>query len=261
MSSLAISIMAGFENDKSCNATAYVATPNGTQYAVCTTIHYGFKPSSNSTMLTVEPHGTTATTPTKTPEELQQEAENSGWLRPPEPEFSLWFPWVRLHFIGEYDGEVMIDVGVAILPFADSGFFSDTLLKEKLEEWMGKIAWSIFVGVIVTETALWLASHAGLPYFAFVLLGYIGYKFLMLNTNWNSLEGLWISLVSTFISTVISVWSGLSSFLPSALCALAASAANVKNLAFAFLCKLIMIPVNIFLLMMTWDRIVALGGV
>lgn len=155
----------------------------------------------------------------------------------------------------------MIDVGVAVLPWADTGFFPDTPLKEKLEEWMGKIAWSIFVGVIVTETALWLASHAGLPYFAFVLLGYVGYKFLTLNANWNSLEGLWISLVSTFISTAISVWTGLSSFLPFALHALAVSAANVKNLAFAFLCKLIIIPVNIFLLMMTWDRIIALGGV
>lgn len=103
--------MAGFENDKSCNATAYVATPNGTQYAVCTTIHYGFKPSSNSTMLTVEPHGTTATTPTKTPEELQQEAENSGSLRH-EHEFSLWYPWYRLHLITVFDGEDVLGIGL-----------------------------------------------------------------------------------------------------------------------------------------------------
>lgn len=34
-----------------------------------------------------------------------------------------------------------------------------------------------------------------------------------------------------------------------------------ENDVFAFLCKLIIIPVNIFLLMMTWGRIQALGGV
>jgi hypothetical protein len=73
-------IVANFEGYDQNTATAYGTTPNGTRYAVCSTIHYGFKPSSNSTMLTVEPHGTTTTTPTKTPEEMQQEAEQKGQL-------------------------------------------------------------------------------------------------------------------------------------------------------------------------------------
>jgi hypothetical protein len=30
-------------------------TPNGTQYAVCTTVQYGYKPSSNVTVLIVKP--------------------------------------------------------------------------------------------------------------------------------------------------------------------------------------------------------------
>jgi hypothetical protein len=69
-----------FDGDEPCSATAYGYTPNGTEYAVCTTVQYGFKPASNSTWLTVEPQSTQVMTPTKTPEELQQEAEQSGQL-------------------------------------------------------------------------------------------------------------------------------------------------------------------------------------
>ena len=107
-------VQAVFEGDEPCNATAYAYMPNGTRYAICITIQYGYKPASNMTRLTVEPQATQVTTTTKTPEELQQEAENSGWLKPPQPEFSIFYPWFRLHFIGQYNGETMIDVGVAV---------------------------------------------------------------------------------------------------------------------------------------------------
>lgn len=37
------------------NLTAQTTTPNGEEYAVCTTLHYfGYKPTANSTLLTVE---------------------------------------------------------------------------------------------------------------------------------------------------------------------------------------------------------------
>jgi len=47
-------------------------------------------------------------TTTKTPEQLQQKAEQEGWLKPPKPWFSLWYPWFRLHFISEYYWEAII---------------------------------------------------------------------------------------------------------------------------------------------------------
>jgi hypothetical protein len=74
-------IRAVFEGDEPCNATAYGYTPNGTEYAVCTTVQYGFKPSSNNTWLTVEPQSTQVMQQTKTPEQTQAEAESSGWFR------------------------------------------------------------------------------------------------------------------------------------------------------------------------------------
>lgn len=73
-------IKAVFEGDDPKTAFAYATTPEGQQYVICTTIQYGYKPSSGSVSLTVEPQATQVTTPTKTPEQLQQEAKNSGWL-------------------------------------------------------------------------------------------------------------------------------------------------------------------------------------
>lgn len=254
-------VEAVFYGDNALNLTGMATLPNGTKYAVCTTLQYfEYKPASNAAWLTVEPQSTQVGMSEKTPEELQAEAESSGWLRV-EPEFSWWYPWYRLHFIGEYDGEPLIDVGVAIFPGADSAFYPYTDFRIGMHEWTEKAMWNILMGIVATETVLWLASHAGPFYFGLALLGYIAYKFGTLWANWNSLEKLWVSLASTFISTAISTWAGLSSFLPSALRTLATSAASAKNVAFAFLCKLIMIPVNIFLLMMTWNRIQALGGV
>ena len=84
-----------FEGDDCSSATAY-SRVNGTDYPVCTTIQYGYKPSSNSTWLAVEPQATQIATTTKTPEQMQAEAEQSGWLSIWH-EFSWWYPWYRLH--------------------------------------------------------------------------------------------------------------------------------------------------------------------
>ncbi|NWF86892.1 hypothetical protein HXY32_03680 [Candidatus Bathyarchaeota archaeon] len=81
-------VQATCRDDEPSNATAYAYTPNGTRYAVCTTIQFGYKfcyqsllscckstyavcttiqfgykPSANSTILTVEPQATQTETP------------------------------------------------------------------------------------------------------------------------------------------------------------------------------------------------------
>lgn len=108
-------VQAEFDGDSPCNAVAYSTTPNGTQYAVCTTTQYGYKPSSNSTVLTVTPESTQTMTPTKTPGQLQQDAKDSGWLSV-YGEWSWWYPWYRLHVVINMNG-AKIDVGFSpILP-------------------------------------------------------------------------------------------------------------------------------------------------
>jgi len=76
---------------------AHAYTPNGTQYVACTTIQFGYKPLCKSTTITVEPQATQETTPTKTPEQIQQEAKQHG-LRVWGPDsFSWWIPFFKFH--------------------------------------------------------------------------------------------------------------------------------------------------------------------
>jgi len=49
--------------------------------------------------------------PPKTPEELQQEAEESGWLTIWH-EFNWWFSWYRFHIVYILDGQQQFDVGI-----------------------------------------------------------------------------------------------------------------------------------------------------
>lgn len=255
-------ITASFEDEATqpINAIAWAYALDGQQFAACTTIQYGYKPSSNTTVLTVDPRVTELMRLAKSPEEMQRQMEQNSQLQIWH-EWSWWYPWYRLHYVGKYNGQIMIDVGVAIFPFSDSGSFPDTQLKRKTDEWFVKVLWNVLQGVVATEFAIWLGSHLGPIYFAFTLITYIAYKAVMLGANWNSLENLWVSLVSTVTSISISAWTGLCRFLPTSLRDLAAGAEGIKNFVWSFICKLIMIPLNIFLLMLTWDRIVALGGV
>ena len=106
---------AGF---KTSNLT--IPDPYGRDYLVCTTMQWDFKSSQNSVTLIVEapktdttvsepaspednvtvtqtPETTTVTVPPpKTPEQIQAEAEQNGWLQI-WPEFSWSYPWFRLH--------------------------------------------------------------------------------------------------------------------------------------------------------------------
>jgi hypothetical protein len=251
-------VLATFNGTNPRSISLNGSDPYGDQYAVCTTNQYDLRPSTNSSTLAVLLQSTDAITATQTMKDMQDQAEQNGTLSV-YSEFSWWYPWYRLHFSWRYDGQLMLDVGVAILPGADTAIFPDTTFKGKIDEWFIKIAFNVFVGLGATEIALWAASNWGLLGFSVVLAGYYIYKLASLYSGWGSVESLYVSLVSNLVSTAYSAWRGLCSFLPASLQALAAGAESIKNVAFAFLCKLI--PINLILVMMTWNRIVELGGV
>jgi hypothetical protein len=90
-------ITATFVGDNPAYASATSTAPDGTNCAACTTTQYnGYEPSTNTIVLTVDPHSVLATTATKTPEEMQQDAQDSGWFDV-YSEWSWWYPWYRLH--------------------------------------------------------------------------------------------------------------------------------------------------------------------
>jgi len=102
-------LSATFDGDQRLNATAYASLPDGTNCAVCTTVKYGFKPVLSSTVLRVSPPSTEVTQPTKTPEQMQQQAEDEGWLNLQTwHEFTWWPPWYRLHINATIGGKAWI---------------------------------------------------------------------------------------------------------------------------------------------------------
>lgn len=154
----------------------------------------------------------------------------------------------------------MIDVGVAILPLVDCASLN-TLFNANIDTQITDLPGILLTGMILGEAAIWLAGNAGPFAFAIFVGGWILVKLLLFQYAWNSAEKLWESLIANFISTVISAFNALAQFLPEALYALASGVANMKNWAFAFIYKCIMIPINIYLIMAAWDRLCALGAV
>jgi len=132
-------IQAVFDGDTPTSATAY-ATVNGTEYAVSTTIRYGNKPASNSTTLIVSPQSTEATTPTKTPEQMQAEAEQSGGLIIWH-EFTWSYPWYRLH------------IKLNLNPTIDIGF-NPILPGGEVADWSGLEFFGALIGEILEETLI-----------------------------------------------------------------------------------------------------------
>jgi len=72
-------IEAAYYGDNALNLTGLATLLNGTSYAVCTTLHYfGYKPSVNVTILTVEPQTTQTLKPEKTPEQVSIVSSNKN---------------------------------------------------------------------------------------------------------------------------------------------------------------------------------------
>jgi hypothetical protein len=142
-------VEAVYYGDDALNLTGLATLPDDTEYAVCTTLQYfGYKPSSNTAMLTVEPQSTQVMTSTKTPEELQQEAEDSGWLSTWH-EFTWWYPWYRLHI--KININPVIDVGFnPLLPGGETWFWDGLeIFAEVIAEFVEELA--IDIGILFLE--------------------------------------------------------------------------------------------------------------
>ncbi|MEM2995425.1 MAG: hypothetical protein QXI91_05370 [Candidatus Bathyarchaeia archaeon] len=126
-----------FEGNNSANATLLGLTPNGTEYAICTTLQYfGFKPSTAAATLTVEPQSTLLLTANKTPEQIQKEAMQNGTLSIWH-EWSWCYPWYRLHYklnVNLPQGNPNIDYGWSPLPFGASCSANNQVMANILDD-------------------------------------------------------------------------------------------------------------------------------
>ena len=160
-----------FYGDDALNLTGLATLPNGTEYVVCTTLQYfGYKPASTVIWLTIELQSTQVMQQTKTPEQLQQEAEQclSVWH-----EFSWWYPWYRLHLVLNVSlpqGRLQMDYGWTLLPFGQT-FHTETpeVMAAVFNDLATNIAWPIAESHLVGK----LAQHAAALLMGKTLVGVV----------------------------------------------------------------------------------------
>jgi hypothetical protein len=217
-------ITAAFNGDNPLSATANSTAADGTSYTACTTAQYninattlGYKPSSNTITLTVDPHSTLATTLTKTPEQMQQEAQDKNVLNI-WPEFSWWFPWFKI--VAEVN--VPFDTGVTtfrfeLIPiaFQQVGYVKSgaDALVNALVEIVGTVGADVltgyFISYFITPRIAASVACSSIVNVAWVVLIYAAVQIgvvLALNLVLGKM-GLAIGIVSFFIAAVVSAFS------------------------------------------------------
>jgi len=251
-------ILATFEGDSPSNATAYAYTLNGTRYAVCTTIQYGLKPAGSSVTLTVEPQSTQVTT-TKTPEQMQQEAQQNGWLTIWH-EFSWWYPWYRIHFVYVYEGVDQYDQGISPLPFVGATLACSDAFLNIIRNLWSLVIWPVAASVATAEFLALIASNCGPIGFSAALLISIGTKGLSLIANWNSIKGLASAFIGGVFSTAMGMlkwtWDLIVDFLK-----LLMGIIDLAQFGFGNLYRIFSLPANIAFLGTIMTRLHQLGAI
>ena len=237
-------IMVSYEGSFLGNATAHASMPDSTSYAVCSTVQYGFKPAVNSTVLRVSPPSTEATQPTKTPEQMEQEAKQSGWLTTWH-EFTWWYPWYRIHYVSLYSGSMEFDLGMSVLPFADTIQYAESLL-QRIPELLPRVVWTIAATIAGAEfTALVASSYAGPIGFVAALAISLSTKLGTLYINSNSIDGLISAYIGSLFATVLGLVRMMSYRLVADLIKLLSGIISLAEFGFGKLYSIISVPINI----------------
>lgn len=252
-------VVVSFDGTNAVSTSATSITLGGSNYAMCTTIQYSCQPCSNNTVLTVDPHSTQTATPTKTPEELQREAEEEGTLHT-RHDFSLFFPWYRIHFISVYEGVEQYDQGMSPLPFVYPTLTCSNTFLQILNTLWSVAVWPTAVAVAGAEFFGLIASNAGPEWFAIAILTSLALKTGSLYVNWNSIGGLAGALIGCIFSTVIGLlkWSFqlIADFLK-----LIMGVINIAQFGFGNLYRICSFPISIQFGAMATKRLHELGAI
>jgi hypothetical protein len=254
-------VMATFKgtNPRSANLTAL--DPYGDQYAVCTTNQYDLRPSTNSSTLAVLLQTTDAITATKTMEQMQQEAQQSGWMPPAKAQFTLWYPWFRMHYQFVPNGIVAFDVGVSPLPFGNTVTYSSNF-SLTVTGLLQKVIVGIATAVALSDVVGQIAAQFGPEGFLAALLISTETKVLSFTANLNSADGLISVFFGALVTTVIGyvktlLLSGIEIF--SKILECATDVSNLWDVGFGALYSMISIPMNIAFMYIVVQRAIQLG--
>jgi hypothetical protein len=209
-----------YHGSDSLNLNGLATTPDGTEYAVCTTLQYfPYKPASNCIMLTVKPQSTEIVKSTETPEEIQAEAEQNGWLSVYN-EWSWWYPWYRLHFNFTMNN-AKIDVGFnPVLSGGETIEYSalesafpqitaeSGLTLEEIAQIAEEAVVEAAIGTLTASVAaIAVANIRVLPSTAIALAVYIGGLSLMIGYAWSLYSsGAQIKAKAFLVGLVVDLW-------------------------------------------------------
>jgi hypothetical protein len=205
-------VVASFSGDSASTVTATMTTINGTTYAVCTTTQYNtYEPSSNSTSITVMPQTTTGATTRMSMNQLQADAKSSGWLSFYN-EFSLGYPWYRLHFVLDVPlppyGTIYVNYGWSPLPLGISFQSNTTVFALMLNDIGTKIATDVILGIavgyMIQRVAAGLAGRTivGMGVAIAAYLGYsLGSAWALYATSGNSPKAWLVAFLSSAIGS------------------------------------------------------------
>jgi hypothetical protein len=206
----------------------------------------------------VSPQSTDVATPTKTPEELQHEAEDSGWLTVWH-EFTWLYPWYRIHYLSWRHEVIELDIGIAVLPFADTLQYAQELI-QRILDLLPRAIWSIAATIGTAEFLSLIVASYG-PYGFFAALGIsIGTKMLTLAKNWDSIDGLISSYIGSLFSTVLGLLK-MSFRLVVDFLELLMGIKSLAEFGFGKLYSIISIPVNLAYQSVLLQRLDELGAV
>lgn len=245
-----------FEGEGCRCASAYDFAPNMTQYTVCTTIQYSYKPSSNSTTITITPTAEDIERQTRRLEEMEQEARNDNWISEWH-EFILSYPWYRLHVICAPLGTKQFDVGLSLLPFADT-FEPTEIFNKLMSDFLPKVIFGIAYGIMIAEQIAFIASEFGFLGFLTALTISFSTKLLALAKNWDSVEGLISALVGSLFTTAFGLLKSGFSVLQNII-DLAKQVASLAELGFGKLYSIFSLIMNMCYQIRIFHRLIELG--
>lgn len=253
-------VTASFEDEATqpINATAWACTLDGQQFAACTTIQYGFKPSSNMTTLTVDPRVTELMRLAKSPEEMQKQAEQNGQLRIWH-EWSWWYPGYRMHFVIVLEAGTVLDIGLT--PLGCDVINQSPTFNSWINDFINAILKAYVIGWITTEAAVWAAMWCGPPAFLVAFLGSVAFKSGLLASAWNSVQDLKSSFIGAWASLILGM-VGVVRMLHSGIVSLAFGFLEVASKVdfWKFIYKFVYVPINMIFLMLIINRLSQLGG-
>jgi hypothetical protein len=246
-------VMATFNGTNPRSFSINGTDPYGDQYAMCTTNQYDLRPSTNSSTLAVLLQTTDAITASKTMEQIQNEAEDSGTLRVRD-QWTWLYPWFRVHFQFVPNGTVEYDDGISPLPFGNTLEYT-AFMNNTVVNFVVNANLAILSAIVLSQFQGYVISMLGPAGFLAALTISLTAKWAALTVNWNSIGGLGSILAGSIVSTGVGIMTCLGSIIE-----VVKETIGLAEVGFGTLYSMLSVPINIAFWILILNRLSELGA-